>query len=179
MGKIHKDDNDIYYIGDYYPYWLAPGYRNPNFDSFSGKILDVKENQDRGINYFTPKLSKIFEGIHNSFTICIVPSHDPRDQKKSGILTIAKKLMNENRLDGTMCLRRSKKIDKLATGGNRSISVHLNSITLHDTHLITGNNVIIFDDVTTSGNSMLACKMIIERANPAGVIMFALSKKIG
>lgn len=76
-------------------------------------------------------------------------------------------------------LERKETINKLSQGGNRNINVHLNSIILKaNLYEIKNKNIFIFDDVTTTGNSLLACKSIVERYNPNKVTCIALAKTI-
>ena len=43
---------------------------------------------------------------------------------------------------------------------------------------IAGDIVLLMDDVTTTGNSLYACKMILEQSGAGEVEMFALGKAI-
>lgn len=175
MYQVKKDSNEIYFLDYYHPYRDYNGQPNPAFNSFSGLVLDLKENKHNSIRHFAEALRDIFDRRHSNFTICTVPSHDPATNH-SGIISVAQQLLNKFRIDGTGCLVRTRPINKLATGGVRSVNVHLQSIMLKNKHLITRQNVVILDDVTTSGNSLLACKKIIEGANPISVIMFSIAK---
>lgn len=77
------------------------------------------------------------------------------------------------------CLERKQTIDKLAKGGNRDVNVHLNSIIFRSNLTeIKDKNIFIFDDVTITGNSLLACKSIVEEYNPNAVLCIALSKTV-
>ena len=62
-------------------------------------------------------------------------------------------------------LRRSHSINKLATGGSRNLSVHMQSI---DT----------VEDIDITGNSLYVCKEILLNRGAANVEMFALGKAI-
>lgn len=75
-------------------------------------------------------------------------------------------------------LDREHSIDKLAMGGNRDKKVHLNSITTLDDVDIQGDVVLLMDDVTTTGNSLYACKEILLSKGANQVEMFALGRAI-
>jgi predicted amidophosphoribosyltransferase len=174
MSTIKIDENGIHYFGDYHPYRNQDGTLNSSFDAFGRLILDLKDDKPKSVLHFTKLLRERMKDGDKS-VICIVPSHDP-EKSKSGILSVAQKLITSSIIDGTQCVKRSVKINKLASGGSRSVAVHLRSIVLNNSEIIRGCNVILLDDVTTSGNSLLACKQIINRANPKSITMYAMGK---
>ena len=75
-------------------------------------------------------------------------------------------------------LTREKSINKLATGGNRNIDIHFRSISTMNNMKIEGDVVLLMDDVTTTGNSLYACKEILLKKGAREVEMFALGKAI-
>jgi len=155
----------VSYYGSYHPYRVY-GERNPRFDSFSGLILDVKEGMDKGLNYF---FSIIDKQISKGVSICIVPSHDPA-KTDSGIRKLAQMLARSGRTDATSCLVRHTLIDKLAHGGDRRKEVHLRSISVANRHLVKNREVLLLDDVTTSNNSLWACKELLIQYGGASVV---------
>lgn len=178
MVFIKKEMNDferVLYYCTYKPYRIF-GELNPNFDRISGLILDVKEGKDSGIDYFYSILNDL---LMPEIAIVTVPSHDP-DNKTNGIRKLAQRLAQmKNRIDATSCLVRYKKIQKLAHGGNRDFQVHLESILVQDLHLVRGRNVLLLDDVTTTGNSLLACKHLLIQHGVMNVQCYALGKTEG
>ena len=72
-------------------------------------------------------------------------------------------LAKNDRMDKVYFLQRKKSIDKLATGGARSYAVHMRSIEAVQDMDIAGDIVLLMDDVTTTGNSLYACKMILNK----------------
>ena len=75
-------------------------------------------------------------------------------------------------------LRRSHSSNKRATGGSRNLSVHMQSIDTVEDIDISGDIVLLMDDVTTTGNSLYVCKEILLNRGAANVEMFALGKAI-
>ena len=75
-------------------------------------------------------------------------------------------------------LRRSRSINKLATGGSRDLSVHMQSIDTVEDMDISGDIVLLMDDVTITGNSLYACREILLNRGAENVEMFALGKAI-
>lgn len=171
-----NDTGEIIVYSNYHKYWLDKErrIRNPLFDVFSGKILDLKEGKTSAINYFYNILN---EEICSGVTVCVVPSSDA-DKRVTGIGMLGERLAQNGRVDKVYYLKRNYSIDKLATGGMRHKDVHMQSIgTMRDVE-IKGDIVLLMDDVTTTGNSLYACKeMLIERG-ASKVEMFALGKAI-
>lgn len=75
-------------------------------------------------------------------------------------------------------LIRQRTIEKLATGGNRSKLIHKNSIDVCNANEINNKMVVVFDDVTTTGNSLLACKELLNESNVPCVMCFAIAKTV-
>jgi len=167
---------EIVVYSNYHPYWnnREEKERNPRFDVFSGKLLDLKEGKPSAIEYFFDILDK---EINPGVTICVVPSSDA-DNTDSGIAKLALALANSNRKDMVYYLQRKKSIPKLAHGGYRGKEVHYQSIETVKDMDITGDIVLLMDDITTSGNSLYACKNILIESGADTVEMFALGKTV-
>ncbi|WP_342329896.1 phosphoribosyltransferase [Pedobacter sp. FW305-3-2-15-E-R2A2] len=171
----YNDENKISYLSYYHRYWNIPKeVRNPDFDTHSSNILNLKNNHPSAINYFYSRLNPIIS--QDGITLCYVPSSDPANNS-SGIRKLCQLLtQTKNRIDGTGCIVRINKIPKLANGGDRSVSVHLNSLTIQDPHLIQGKMILLLDDVTTTNNSLIACKQLLMKAGAGKVYCFALGQ---
>lgn len=175
LNNKNNNSDIILSIGEYKPYRIH-GERNPLFDDFSKKILDVKDSKEFALEYFFTILDR---NISKGVSLCVVPSHDPQNTE-SGMGWIAQKLAQNGRVDATSCLVRKSKILKLAHGGNRSKEVHLNSIDVNYRHIVKNKLVLLLDDVTTSNNSLLACKELLLRDGGASIVQcFALAKTEG
>ncbi|MBQ9359612.1 MAG: hypothetical protein IJT96_01080 [Lachnospiraceae bacterium] len=167
---------EIVVYSNYHKYWLdrERKIKNPLFDVFSGRILDLKDGKENAIQYFYDILDR---EICEDVAICVVPSSNA-DNKDSGIVKLGKKLAENGRRDRVYFLTREKSVSKLATGGNRSKEVHLESIGTLEDMSVEDEIVLLMDDVTTTGNSLYACKEILIRSGAKEVEMFALGKAI-
>ena len=148
--------------------------KNPLFDVFSSKILDLKEGKLSAINYF---YNLINEEICSDVTICVVPSSNSH-KKITGISMLGERLAQNNRINKVYFLNRNQTIDKLATGGSRSKGIHMQSISTMNDVDISHDVILLMDDVTTTGNSLYACKEILTNRGAKEVEMFALGKAI-
>jgi predicted amidophosphoribosyltransferase len=166
---------DIAVYGDYLPWNVhkAAGGNRSNYPSHSGKILDLKDGK---ANSAAPFKELVEPELQDGIAIVTVPSHDPA---KPGLAlkTLAAALaQNGNRIDASDCLVRTKKIDKLARGGDRSKEVHLKSISVTQPDLIKGRHVLLLDDVTKTGNSLHACRELLLAAGAKSVECATMGK---
>ena len=171
-----NDTGDIVVYSNYHKYWLDRERRikNPLFDVFSGKILDLKQGKNEAIRYF---YNLIDAEICKDVTICVVPSSDA-DKECSGISMLGEMLAENGRVNKVYFLKCKKSIEKLATGGARDKWVHMQSITTVDDMDVQGDVVLLMDDVTTTGNSLYVCKELLLSKGAEKVEMFALGKAI-
>ncbi|UOQ43390.1 hypothetical protein MUN89_15890 [Halobacillus salinarum] len=174
MVFLHKNfsEDTLIKVHNYFPYRNNDGSLNESFDRNSGLILDVKEGKLNGINYFYEKINpKLIEGIPLSY----VPSSNS-ENKNSGIRKLVQKLASNNRVDATNCLDRHQTIQKAALGGPRNEQVHYNSIKVVNHKLIINKEVLLIDDITTTGTSLRACKNLLLQAGARQVFTLALGK---
>lgn len=174
--------DDFYVLGKYYPS------TDPKFkeDDFSKTLLALKyrhdtdekpedwklRNRKRAIERFLGGLDPL---LSSDIAITVVPSSDPA-ASMSGIHELAQVLAAKGRLDATECLVRFERINKLATGGDRGIERHLNSMRVEHSELIQGREVLLLDDVTTSGNSLSAGRQLLLKAGAKRVKCMVLGR---
>jgi hypoxanthine phosphoribosyltransferase len=166
-----------YYLRNYHPFHLQ-GEENPYFDDWSEKLLELKNQTQNVVNFWYEELEQHLN--NESFAIAVVPSSSS-ENKISGIHLVAQKIAKSRQItitDATSCLRRYRSIDKLASGGNRELTVHANSIEVINRHLIKNKNVLLVDDISTTGNSLLACKELVMKAGASKVKCVALGKTV-
>lgn len=163
-------------LGEYHPWgWhKETGGDSSNYPTHSGKILDLKDKSASGLSYFFDYMS---DKVKTATAIAVVPSSDASKGPNSGVHALADRLCDKLGLTNAgACLVRHTSIAKKATGGDRSIEVDLNSIRVEDNSLIKDQSVLLLDDVTTSGNSLLACRRLLLKAGAKEVKMVALGR---
>lgn len=176
VNEAWNGTGDIVVYSNYHKYWLdrERHIKNPLFDVFSGKILDLKEGKISAVRYFYNLLNEeICEGV----TVCVVPSSNS-EKKVTGMSRLGEMLAENGRINKVYFLNRSKSIEKLATGGPRNKEIHMCSIETVKDMDVTGDIVLLMDDVTTTGNSLYACREILLERGAGEVEMFALGKAI-
>lgn len=164
---------EIFYLGVYQPF---TGECEGDFDctEYTSRILKLKNCNPLVIEAFADCISS---NLHDDFDcIVVVPPHQS-GKDNSGIKILAQKIACKNNLiDATSCLIRYRTIDKLSTGGNRSLETHWQSIKLVNKEIIKGNKLLLIDDVSTTGNSLKACQELLESAGAKSVKSFVLAK---
>lgn len=190
---------DYEYLVDYHPYRKG---HNPLFDDNSDKILRFKEGVEKAIEYFGNMIDQDFNSNWNDCYIVSVPSHDPTKnyspkqnlwkQNSSPLARLAlaepqapmyeliDRLVDKHRNlhNGSAILIRTQKVEKKSFGGNRDISVDLGSIEINRNCGIdiSGKNVLLIDDVITTGNSIAACMMILKKGGAKNIFVLCLGK---
>lgn len=154
------------YLHSYYPTYSR------NFGRESRRILDFKDGLWSAFQFYAEALQ---DRICTTAVLAVVPPHAPG--RSSSVALLAHRLAcKHRRVDASACLRRHRRIAKLAAGGDRSMQVHFNSVSVENQHLICGRRITLLDDVTTTGNSLSACRQLLLDAGALSVRCFALAK---
>ena len=164
----------IQYLSFYHPY---SGGNNEAFDHTSKMILAFKQGKPHAVSYWANVLKdRIYRITQEPFYIATVPSSTqgkahPGFQKLVPMLGHSFKILNSR----SNLLQRDATINKLASGGNRAVEVHIASLSVPFT-CDDYKPVILLDDVTTTGNSMRAAISKLERAGYSVIAAIALGK---
>jgi predicted amidophosphoribosyltransferase len=164
-------------LGDYRPWWYHKqcGGDGGNYPTYSGRLLDLKEARARGIAYFLEVLKQNIR-TNVQLAIAVIPSHDAT-KLRSGVHHLASQFAAASgALDTGDLLIRTETIKKLANGGDRSMAVHLNSMQVNKMSRVDGRNVLLIDDIMTTGNSLAAGSQILLEAGAGDVLCLALGK---
>ena len=177
-------EKDITTLGRYYPKHGRP---YEDMDEFSNIILDIKKDETKldpksgeyyyykkAINYFTNRLRAILSDTEE-YVICVIPTHT-KGTAPSGIRTIAKRLCLPPIIDGTDVISRVFEIPMKAIGGSRDLQLEIESLTVRNETIVKDRQVLLLDDVTTTGTSLKAGKYVIERAGAKIVSLLALAE---
>jgi hypothetical protein len=160
------------YIANYFPK------RNgAKHDEFSRNILILKNtssaSREEVVCEFFSKLEPI---IPVNCLVVSIPSSDPANRDR-GISEIIKKLCHEGRRkNGDGILYRRKKIVPAHFGGLRNVNSHLDTMAVSDPSLIAGNDVVLLDDVVTSGSSFRAAAIKLNRCRAMSITLIAIGK---
>jgi hypoxanthine phosphoribosyltransferase len=163
---------EIFYLGVYQP--SSGECDDFDFIGYSSEILSLKNCEPSALKAFADCISS---NLGNGFDcLAVVPSHYSGIDT-SGIKLLSKEISRSMKLvDARSCLIRHENIERLSTGGDRSIETHLKSIQVANKELIEGKNVLLLDDISTTGNSLKACKQLLTLAGVKAVKSFVLGK---
>ena len=147
-----------------------------NVPETTSRILKFKDGDQDVVQYYTDKLDAI---IGSYVIICCVPSHK-KDVWGDGLVETIKYLgTRRSRTSSPYLLRRNRTTQKRTQkGSDRTLDTNLDTIEGTNETAIADRPVVVIDDVTTSGNSMLACSELLWSAGCNCVGAIALSHTI-
>lgn len=171
----------VYCVRPYNPHKLE-GRKNPAFDrDLDGRLLDFKDGQYYAIREET----KVFRTALAALTLppnvllAIIPAHRSAATNADQPLALvaegiaAKESRFRLRID---CLLRTASIPRLASGGERTIDMHLRSMVV--TAAVEGATVVLLDDVVTTEHSVAAARQLLAGAGAAQVAAIALARTV-
>jgi predicted amidophosphoribosyltransferase len=170
---------DIRFLTEYHP---KRGGNNPQFDYHSARMLRLKAGAFGTARHFMELVIEAENALLSSgnATVCVVPPHRVGACTRNGIGLVAKELCKERPdvVNGRPCLYRHTEIPRQAGRGKRSQELHLKTIRVSHRHCIQGRDVLLLDDIATTGYSLCACRILLLRAGAASVTMLALAKTV-
>lgn len=110
--------------------------------------------------------------------LAYVPSHDA-ERKDTGIRDVARILARTGlHEDVTECVVRHTTVPE-SKSGNRNPSLTLGSVCIKQPEKIAGKNVLLLDDIVTTGSSMWACTKLLMDAGANDVRCMAVGQTVG
>ncbi|MDB3905781.1 hypothetical protein N9354_00545 [Alphaproteobacteria bacterium] len=167
--------------------FLLGNYKKNKKDEYSMKILDFKNyGKDKDVIFFAKKILDRFSRINKyKFTFLRVPS-SKSDKKFTSCNKLIQKIISlslKNHIDGGLLLIRHTTISpqkiqskEVKNNKNRQFdSIKLSKSGIND---VNGKNIILIDDITTSGTSINCCAKILEDFGANSVSMLVLGKTV-
>ena len=171
------DENNIAYLHEYYPK------RYKEHSGESENILQFKNGDSSAIEKYRKEISEaLADQVHGEvyklkgYFVAVVPSHQV-GRHSIALLNVVEYLRNQfEMINANNLLIRKRNHDKLSYGGDRSVASHIDTIVVNSNIDIFGKNIIILDDITTTGNSMLASSKLIGEHNVNSIIKVTIGK---
>ena len=188
--RINTSSNHIYY---FYTYWQWSEAKNlPREDDRrirSERILNFKTDDDRfaklkqdSFNLFRKCFrNHLVELASEKWIVCSIPNHDqtlPIANNVDDFLDYCK--LPSNMLVVHCLITRKYETPKKhsADYGMRTYKKDLDSYKMRNDIDIKDKNIIVFDDVTTSGSSLVAARMFLQSHGANKVVCIALGKTV-
>lgn len=174
------DYNNIMYLYDYFPWDNG---QNPKIDKITNTLLNLKhvdqQRRSPAVRFFSKvltnsKITCLLDDTQKVF--CIVPSHTAGNVSAGLTELIGNICDRYGFLNQNNYLRRHKSVPKAATGGPRNQEIHIDSIQVTHPEQVRDKTVYLFDDITTTGSSLIACKSLLLTAGADRVVMIALGQ---
>lgn len=175
-------DDIIYHVCNYQPYRKC-GEINPNTDENTFHVMNLKNENHRNHQHSALHLGLLVNSYLNQFfnnysyfQIALVPSSE-MGKVSSGLEIVVNSIKSHNYNYHREFLVRTSTVPKSHAGGDRTMLKHTSSVQVQ--HRIQGHlPTLLIDDVTTSGNSLFACRNILKAAGAGRVYMLAIGKTV-
>ena len=168
----------VAYLVEYHPWKKG---HNPTFNNSSKLILAFKNRNASVVTQFANFINAEFNPLWANCCCVAVPSSNPQ-KLITPVHDLIKALVSlrPGLQNGSDALIRTHAIKKLANGGKRSKEVHLNSIRINRSCSIniSGRDILLIDDVITTGNSLLACMDKLKDGGAKRVFLLTLAKTV-
>ena len=136
-------------------------------------ILRALKNKDPFyLEFLAQRLLSVLE-TKNKITFCRIPSSNKDNE--GGCRDIIKIISKNNRnfIDGSNCIQRIKSIPSAHKSNLRDKEIHLATSKLVNPELLDNYDVLLIDDIMTTGNSIAAyCNLIYKNSNPKSLTVF-------
>lgn len=175
---ISLNDGDIVYFSDYIP----QGVNNPRYfyDRRSEEyVLAFKHNDLRIVKQVGDALLPL---LGSDFVLAAIPSSDKDKNGITAPFSLIRYLMHFSRnrfIDGSSCVYRHTSKASSHGEGNRDINEMRNTIQVCNSELFHGRDVLLIDDIVTTGTSIKAVSELLKASGARRVISFAVGKTVG
>jgi len=117
--------------------------------------------------------------LEDDIAVAIVPSHDPFTVD-TPLRALAQVIVEAQagRTDATGVLVRHTAIRRIVFGGDSTMELHRETVRVESARIVAGRAVLLLDDVVKSGNSLRACRALLEEHGASVVQAVALGRLV-
>lgn len=152
--------------------------KNPRIDKTTNNLINLKKNQMPAVRYFSKVVRSQFLSIvcTEPRVFCVVPSHT-QNVVSPALMTVMENIKKDfGFTNSTNLLIRTQTVPKSATGGDRSMQHHLDSISVTNPSIVQDKVVFLFDDISTTGSSLKACRRLLLETGAQKVVMISFGQ---
>lgn len=184
LSEIDINDNNIYYLYDYYKKWWIEHYPDNNFyrtSYFSFIKLKKGEHNPNWHFKFVTAVNNFLNMFNGEWIICSIPGHEKTLNITNALHSqiLSKVYLEPGQTMQNTLIQRSYTVDKKSMSANERVKdykIEMKSLLINDKINIKNKNIIVFDDITTTGCSMIAAKELLLEAGAKNVVCVALGK---
>ena len=167
-----------------YKKWWIDHYPDKDFykKSYFSFIMLKKEAHDPFRHF------KFVKAVHNFITmldgewiICSIPGHEKTTNESNALYSqvLSKVYLNGRQTLQNTLVQRKYTVDKKSMSTTERVKdykIEMESLKINDKINVKNKNVVIFDDITTTGCSMVAAKTLLKEAGAKNVVCVALGR---
>ena len=173
----HKCQKDLKNLDDWKTkFTFIPNY-NVDHDNSYMILRALKERDSWYIDFLSDRLFSILDK-KKEITFCRIPSATKDKISGCDDLINAVVLKSSLFIDGSKCLQRIESISPAHQGGIRDFNQHMKTTKIINSNLIENKNVLLIDDITSSGISIDAFTQILINAKPKTLTTFVFGSTI-
>lgn len=199
LNSTGKESNKVYWIEKYYQKWWLGYYEEPlkniKVENSYNEFMQIKHymKKDEGtlVDYIddklkiADKLKWLFDKLYAKWVICFVPSHKKTNKHNidTGVTYLVEKEIGNNKniyLYKDLILRIYTVPTKhYSTNRSNDYKNDMKSMEINSRFNIENKNIVVFDDITTTKSSLIACRNLLLNAGAKRVICVALGRTVG
>jgi predicted amidophosphoribosyltransferase len=166
----------------YHRYRMVSGALNPAFRKDSdGRLLDFKAGSAEAIAAEASEMLAVLREVQLPLgsLLAVVPGHFACDTNAGSPMSrLVECLARQDlRLRASVdTLVRYRDVEKMATGGDRSVRAQVDSMRVRESSRVVGATIVVLDDIVSSGHSLAAARELLMRAGAERVACVAIAR---
>ena len=172
----------VLHCSDYHPFSKG-GQKNPLFNNDSKRLLDFKDAANTkhaaAVNFFCGRVKTILNqnkyGPNFFDLLGIVPSSSA-GRHSPGLVTLLNNIGSTHQGLSPTLINRMISVVPSHAGGPRDPQIHIRSLAING--IVKDKNILLIDDVVTSGSIFSACCSILKLHGAKNIVCIALARTI-